>query len=148
MYKGDANPEAFEKCINLTKHKLAYNGDINGLESFQELNNRFKTINSWMIGRSAISNPFLIEEIKEGKIASNSQKLERFSKFHADLYEQFSSTLSGSGHILSKMTHLWEYFSQSFSNSRKVYKAIKKSNSIRKFEENIHHIFNKEDWIA
>ncbi len=148
MYKGRANPNAFEKCINLTKHKLTYNGDIESFASFKELGNRFKTINSWMIGRSAISNPFLIEEIKEGKTYNDLQKLERFSNFHADLYEQFSNTLSGSGHILSKMTHLWEYFSQSFSNSRKVYKSIKKSNSIRKFEENIHQIFNKEDWIA
>jgi len=148
MYKGNANPDAFEKCINLTKHQLSYNGDIISLESFQQLNKRFETINSWMIGRSAISNPFLIEEIKKGETCNKSQKIERFSDFHSDLYEQFSNTLSGSGHILSKMTHLWEYFSQSFSNSRKVYKAIKKSNSIRKFEEKIHHIFNKEDWIA
>ncbi len=148
MYKGVANFDLFEKCIDLSHHNLAYNGDIDSLETFEQLNNRFKTINSWMIGRSAISNPFLIEEIKLNKSFSTDIKLERFSAFHFDLYAQFTNTLSGSGHILSKMAHLWEYFSKSFSNSRKVYKKIKKSNTIVKFEEALHQIFNNEDWIA
>lgn len=148
MYKGIANIDIFEKCLDLSTHELSYNGDIDSLETFQQLNNRFKTVNNWMIGRAAISNPFLIEEIKQGKRCSNSTKLERFSTFHFDLYEQFTNTLSGPGHILGKMTHLWEYFSKSFSNSRKVYKKIKKSNSINKFEESLHQIFNEEDWIV
>ena len=148
MYKGNANPNEFEKYINLSKHQLSYNGDIDSLEKFNQLNNRFNDVNKWMIGRSAISNPFLIEEIKNKAKCNNLLKLERFAAFHNDLYEQFLSSLSGSGHVLSKMTHFWEYFSQSFSNSRKVFKAIKKSNSISKFEENIHSILHNEDWIA
>ena len=28
LYKGEVNLEAFQKCINLAKHKLYYNGDI------------------------------------------------------------------------------------------------------------------------
>ena len=146
MYKGQANPAAFESCMKLTKHKLAYNGDVDSLATFEELDTRFKTVNSWMIGRAAISNPFLIEEIKTGEYLTANKKMERFSEFHTDLYEQYSGTLSGSGHILNKMLHFWEYFSQSFTNSRKVYKAIKKSNSINKFEESIHRIFNNEQW--
>ncbi|MEN8119257.1 MAG: tRNA-dihydrouridine synthase family protein [Bacteroidota bacterium] len=148
MYKGTTNVEVFEKCLNLSNHPICYNGDIDCFETFNKLNIRFKTVKNWMIGRAAIANPFLIEEIKGEENQSPDKKLERFSSFHFELYEQLSGVLSGSGHILSKMTHLWEYFSKSFSNSRKVYKKIKKSNSISKFEESLHQIFNEEEWIA
>lgn len=148
MYKGEAKPLAFEKCMKLSKHVLSYNGDINSFAKFNELNALFKTINSWMIGRPAISNPFLFEEIKTGKILSADKKLERFSGFHAYLYEQYSNSLSGPGHVLNKMLHFWEYFSQSFTNSRKVYKRIKKANSIGRFEESTHFIFNNEQWTV
>ncbi|OQY05690.1 MAG: hypothetical protein B6I20_00695 [Bacteroidetes bacterium 4572_117] len=148
MYKGKPNIEAFEKCVGLSSHNICYNGDIDSVATFDKLNKQFKNINNWMIGRPAISNPFLIEEIKEGKTISASEKLERFSSLHSYLYEQLTGNLSGPGHTLSKMTHYWEYFSKSFSNSRKVYKKIKKTNTFSKFEENIHDIFNNEEWVA
>jgi len=67
MYGGQPDLGAFENCIGMTQHPIVYNGDITDMESFQELAARFTTVNSWMIGRGAIIDPFLPAIIKNGQ---------------------------------------------------------------------------------
>jgi len=148
MYKGFANASVVKKCMEICNHKLVYNGDIHDIESFQEIEKRLKTIESWMIGRAAISNPFIFEELKSGEKIPSAKKMERFSQFHLSLIESYTESLSGSGHLLTKMLGFWEYFSLSFSNNKKVYKRIKKAHSIGKYNSAIHEIFNEEEFIG
>ncbi len=133
MYKGEVSTHIFEKCLSLTKHKICYNGDINTLEDFQNLKNRFENVSSWMIGRSLVSNPFLAEQIKQKDKDSQENKMLRFKEFHDALAKEYIDRLEGSSHFLNKMRIFWEYFSVSFSNSHKVYKRIKKATSIEKY---------------
>ena len=91
---------------------------------------------------------FLCEEILSGNRINSKEKLERFSDFHYRLYEYYHGILLGPGHILNKMLQLWEYFSKSFSNSHKVYKLIKKSKSIEKYDFAMHSIFNNEEYVG
>ena len=147
MYKGAVNLNVVEQCLKISKNEVAYNGDIIDIESYKATKTDFEEINHWMIGRALITNPFLVEEIISGKKIDSKKKLERFSEFHLELYEFYQKSLSGPGHILNKMLHLWEYFSKSFSNSHKVYKLIKKSKSIEKFNSETHSIFNSEEFV-
>jgi len=64
LYKGTTDPDGFEICRQLSKHTLAYNGDIKNIETYNLLAHRFPDINRWMIGRGALANLFLAEEIK------------------------------------------------------------------------------------
>ena len=134
LYKGGVHLDAFQQCIDNTKLKLYYNGDITSVAKFKEMQQRFPSIDHWMIGRGLIADPFLPSMIKNDSFEYPKNKMELFSEFHDTLYEGYSESLSGSTHILLKMHHLWEYFSVIFSNPHKVNKKIKKAKSIRNFE--------------
>ena len=144
LYKGGVNLDAFQQCIDNTKHKLYYNGDITSVAKFHEMQQRFPTIDHWMIGRGLISDPFLPKMIKNNTSEYPANKIELFSAFHDTLYAIYSESLSGSTHILLKMYHLWEYFSATFSNPHKVLKKIKKAQSIRNYEAAVAEIFKNE----
>jgi tRNA-dihydrouridine synthase B len=148
MYKGEADIEMFNKCQTFTNHKLCYNGDITSSLKFNELHLSLPGVKSWMLGRALVSDPMLAEVILSGKTIDPEQKLERFGAFHLDLFESYSSILSGPGHLLLKMQHFWEYFSQSFDNPHKVNKLIKKSNSVNKYRASVQEIFNSFQYTA
>jgi tRNA-dihydrouridine synthase len=134
LYKGEANLELFQKCIENTGHKVIYNGDINSVEYFRQLKNRFPGINGWALGRGLIANPFLAEMIKADKNSMPDNWTERFSGFHDTLFQYYSENLSGSGHILMKMQSFWEYFSHLFTMPHKACKNIKKAKNIAAYQ--------------
>lgn len=145
LYKGGVHLDAFQKCVDNTKLKLYYNGDITSVSKFNEMTERFPSIDHWMIGRGLISDPFLPSMIKSNAQEYPKNKMELFSAFHDTLYEGYSGSLSGATHILLKMHHLWEYFSVTFSDPQKVYKKIKKAKTIRNYEVAVKEIFAKEN---
>ena len=144
LYKGGVHLDAFQHCIDNTNHKLYYNGDITSVAKFHEMQQRFPTIDHWMIGRGLISDPFLPSMIKNNTMEYPENKMELFSAFHDTLYGIYSESLSGQTHILLKMYHLWEYFSATFSNPHKILKQIKKAQSIRNYEAAVAAIFKNE----
>jgi tRNA-dihydrouridine synthase len=141
LYKGGVHLEAFQNCVDNTKHKLYYNGDITTVAKFKEMQERFPTINHFMIGRGLISDPFLPSMIKNNTTEHPKNKLHLFEAFHDTLYEGYSQSLSGSTHILLKMHHLWEYFATTFSNPHKVEKNIRKAKSIKNYEQTVKEVF-------
>ena len=144
LYKGGVHLDAFQQCIDNTKHKLYYNGDITSVAKFHEMQQRFPSIDHWMIGRGLIADPFLPMMIKNNTQEYPENKIELFNAFHDTLYAIYSESLSGATHILLKMYHLWEYFSATFSNPHKVLKKIKKAQSIRNYEAAVAEIFRNE----
>jgi tRNA-dihydrouridine synthase len=146
LYKGGVHLDAFQQCIDNTKHKLYYNGDIKSVAKFREMQERFPTIDHWMIGRGLISDPFLPSMIRQNTLEYPKNKMELFRAFHDTLYGIYSESLSGSTHLLLKMYHLWEYFAVTFSNPHKVLKKIKKAQSIRNYELAVTEIFKSEQF--
>jgi tRNA-dihydrouridine synthase len=144
LYKGGVHLDAFQACIDTTKHKLYYNGDITSVAKFREMQERFPTIDHWMIGRGLIADPFLPSMIKQNTTEYPSNKMELFSDFHETLYQGYSESLSGPSHILLKMHHLWEYFSVIFTNPHKVLKKINKTKNIRNYELAVKEIIAAE----
>ena len=147
LYKGGVDLEAFQKCLDNTKHKLYYNGDITSVEIFREMKERFPSIDHWMIGRGLISDPFLPSMIKNDTTEYPDNKLELFSQFHDSLYQQYAEALSGPKHLTLKMYHFWEYFASTFNNPHKTLKKIKKAKSIYKYDAAVKEIFNREKTI-
>ena len=127
LYKGGVDLDAFQRCIENTNHKLYYNGDITSVEKFKEMQQRFPSIDHWMIGRGLIANPFLPSMIKNNTSKFPINKIEIFSQFHETIFQEYEQSLSGATHILLKMTSFWEYFSTLFSNPNKTFKKIKKA---------------------
>jgi len=140
LYKGGVDLEGFQKALDSTKHLLYYNGDITSVEVFNNIRNRFPSINHFMIGRGLIADPFLPSMIKNNTTTYPENHLEIFSKFHDTLYHQYSEYLSGDKHTLLKMYSFWEYFSTTFENPRKAFKKIKKAKNIRAYETAVRDI--------
>ena len=144
LYKGGVNLEAFERCLESTKHKLFYNGDITSVSKFKEMQDRFPSIDHFMIGRGLIADPFLPSMINNNTTEYPTNRWEIFSEFHDTIYQQYDAALSGPTPIKMKMQGFWEYFSQSFSNPQKTFKKIKKAGNPRKYKDAVAEILNNE----
>ncbi len=141
LYKGGVDLDSFQKCLDHSKHKIYYNGDITSVEKFNELQERFPSIDHWMIGRGLIADPFLPAMIKNNTTAYPKNKLEIFEAFHDTIYHEYDAYLSGPTPIKMKMLGFWEYFSESFSNPQKTFKKIKKAGNSKNYEAAVKEIF-------
>ncbi len=148
MYMGEPDLEMFEKCLPLADHPLVYNGDITDLDTFIALSGRFKTIDSWMIGRGALANPFLPSIIRNG-VDIYPNKVDKIKEFHDMLFEQYDQVLSGPSHIVDRMKGFWGYFSRSFENGRVVLKKIHKTRKKGHYLDTVARFFDTDAvWIA
>lgn len=139
LYKKGLDYDRFNECILLSNRNLTFNGDINSLEDFNTVKKKFPMINSWMLGRGIVSDPFLPQMIKNGESDYPENRKEIFKEFHDELFEDYNSYLSGERQVLMKMTSFWEYFSMSFKDGRKVYKNFKKAKTIEKYKDALNY---------
>ena len=144
LYKGGVDLDAFQKCVESTKHKLYYNGDITTVAKFQEMQERFPSIDHFMMGRGLISDPFLPSMIKNNTTEYPKDRWKIFSEFHDTIYQQYDEALSGPTPIKMKMQGFWEYFAQSTSNPHKAFKKIKKANNPKAYQQAVREILNNE----
>lgn len=141
LYKGGVDLDSFQKCLDTSKQKIYYNGDITSVEKFRTMQERFPSIDHWMIGRGLIANPFLPSMIKNNTTEYPKNKLEIFEAFHDTIYQEYDAYLQGPTPIRMKMLGFWEYFSESFSNPQKTYKKIKKAGNSKNYEIAVKEIF-------
>tara|TARA_R110000868_G_scaffold3259_2_gene21323 strand:- start:4581 stop:5537 length:957 start_codon:yes stop_codon:yes gene_type:complete len=144
LYKGGVDLDAFQRCIENTNHKVYYNGDITTVAKFKEMQERFPSIDHWMIGRGLIADPFLPNMIKANSFDYPENRVEVFREFHDTIYKQYDEFLSGPTPIKMKMLGFWEFFSQSFSDPQKTYKAIKKASNPIAYQQAVNEILKKE----
>jgi tRNA-dihydrouridine synthase len=141
LYKGGVDLDSFQKCLDTSKQKIYYNGDITSVEKFRMMQERFPSIDHWMIGRGLIADPFLPSMIKNNTTEYPKNKLEIFEAFHDTIYQEYDAYLSGPTPIRMKMLGFWEYFSESFSNPQKTFKKIKKAGNSKNYEIVVKEIF-------
>ncbi|WP_028892720.1 tRNA-dihydrouridine synthase [Tenacibaculum sp. 47A_GOM-205m] len=144
LYKGGVDLDAFQKCIDVAKHQLYYNGDITTVAGFKAMKERFPSITHFMIGRGLIADPFLPQMIKDNTTEYPKDRWKIFGEFHDEIYQQYDAALSGPTPIKMKMLGFWEYFSQSFSDPRKTYKKIKKATNPKKYQAAVKDILDSE----
>lgn len=144
MYKGKANPQALSSIISESKLPLVYNGDIQKTTDIEQLSVMFDDkIDAFMIGRALLKNPFLASEIK-GKFLTKKEKRSVLESFHSEFLQINKQKLEPS-HLLGRMQMHWEYLSFVFENQHKIYKSIKKTKRIDKYEILIDKIMQEEN---
>lgn len=141
LYKGGVDLDSFQKCLDTSKQKIYYNGDITSVNKFKELQERFPSVDHWMIGRGLIADPFLPSMIKNNTTEYPKNRFEIFEAFHDEIYREYDAYLQGPTPIRMKMLGFWEYFSHSFSNPQKTFKKIKKANNSKNYEAAVKEIF-------
>ncbi|MBE7646564.1 tRNA dihydrouridine synthase [Tenacibaculum finnmarkense] len=144
LYKGGVDLDAFQKCIDVAKHQLYYNGDITNVAGFKAMQERFPSISHFMIGRGLIADPFLPQMIKDNTTEYPEDRWKIFEAFHNEIYQQYDEALSGPTPIKMKMLGFWEYFSKSFDNPQKTYKQIKKAGNQKKYQLAVKEILSNE----
>lgn len=141
LYKGGVDLDSFQKCLDTSKQKIYYNGDITSVEKFRMMQERFPSIDHWMIGRGLIADPFLPSMIKNNTTEYPKNRFEIFEAFHDTIYQEYDAYLQGPTPIRMKMLGFWEYFSESFSNPQKTLKKIKKAVNSKNYEIAVKEIF-------
>lgn len=142
MYTGHPDLDTFTYCLATSVHPVTYNGDITTHNDYLQLKQQFPQINQWMIGRGALANPFLTEQIKG--IATTERQRPRLQQFHADLFEQYAARLHGGSHLLGRMKAVWFYLADRLSNPKKILKKIQKARSIATYQDIMENIFQEE----
>ena len=128
MYSGKVDLIGFEQFMTSTIHPVMYNGDINDVKSFKDISNKFPEISRFMIGRGALSNPILLEEI-QGITTNYSTITQRIKCFHDDLFKAYDNYFNNPGNLLDKMKGLWFYLSNTLPENKKFLKSIQKTNN-------------------
>ena len=141
MYGGNVDLSAFKSCLDVTRHRVIYNGDINSLEIFNSFKKRFSTVSGWMIGRGGIVDPFLPEKIKGKKFKPNEKKVKHIYAFHNALFLEYSKELSGPGHILDKMKEVWSYWHKAFLYGESLYLKICRTRKVDKYYRDVNRFF-------
>ncbi len=143
LYTGSVDLDAFADCLAHSRHRIVYNGDIRTLADFIGLTQRFSNIDTWMIGRGLLANPFLAAEIQSFHNPSlkSEQDMDILQAFHAALYRQYQDIMCGPAHLLARMKGFWYYFAENFNNPDKVRKKIHKSNTTDQYLAAVHHFF-------
>lgn len=123
LYTGKPDKNRFEECLNISKHPLCYNGDVDSKEEFDAIVNQFPRLEKVMIGRAAISKPWIFEEILGFETGNHSKRIVQFTEL---LYESCLKSNGQKGYALQKIKSYWEYFSEGIEDGKQHYRKLKK----------------------
>lgn len=146
MYEGDVDLDGFAEAAALCAHEMMYNGDIRDAAGFEAYRKRFPGITGWMIGRGAVSNPFLPDLIKGSPLPADPVAVVR--AFHDDIYFGYREILEGQKHVLDKMKELWTYLARSIDDEGEAVKAIIKAKTFAAYEAAVRECFSGARWRA
>src|SRR5512139_904023 len=146
MYGGRPDLDAFERFLGLSRHRIAYNGDIVDVAGFRELQRRFPAVDEWMIGRGALTDPFLPAAIKSGA-DPGADRVRRFKAFYDDLFDRTRERLSGPGHLLDRMKGYWTYFAAPFTEGAALAHQIHRTFHLARYVDTVERFFQEEaEW--
>ena len=127
--------------INPDKTTLCYNGDITDTESLKALTDRFPDINEIMIGRGLFANPALIAELN-GISMDKAELRERLKNWHDEILSGYLSIFSGEKDAIFRMKEIWAYMHGLFSDSEKLWKKIKKCQTLNDYKSIVRMAFD------
>jgi tRNA-dihydrouridine synthase len=141
MYKGAVNLEAYEAAAALSRHEVAYNGDLKDTETFERLRARFPGVREWMIGRWALYDPFLPGRLRGESPPADPRAL--LAAFHDDLYAGYRAVLFGPAHLLDKMKEVWTYIGKSFPRSGHLLERIAQARTPEAYARAVDRVFSR-----
>lgn len=122
-YEGTVNLDSFKLLMNASKIPMIYNGDIFTTDDFDKIRMTFPKIDTFMLARGVLRDPFLASEIK-GRIFEN--KIDKIIEFHKRYFEVQEEKLSGDKHLLDKMKGFWTYLAYNQDSDGKYMKKLRK----------------------
>jgi len=133
QYKGEIDMEAFARYAPQLKHPVCYNGDIVNVADVDKIITMSPQVDRIMIGRGILQNPFLLADLRKEELTLT-QKAGMLRNFHLSVIERCKLKYSGDLHMLKRFEELWSYHAEGFEDGRKIYKQVKKCNTLVKYE--------------
>lgn len=143
FYKGAIRLEDFDlavSAIDQSKTRLVYNGDINSMENFNLIKERYPSINSFMIGRGMFMHPSLAAQIK-GVTMEEAEYRQRLKNWHDEILNGYLELFSGEKDAIFRMKEIWSYLKDDFEDSNRIWKKIKKAQNVADYKAAISTIF-------
>lgn len=145
MYTGTVDLDAFEILCAHAKHDVTYNGDIYTYEDYERLIKRFPNLKSIMLGRGALSDPFLPAKIK-GVHIPNNDKLSRIKRYHDGILKYYEAYPSKQAHlrdrnITNKMKEFWIYTIPHLDPDGTFLREIKRVTTLEAYHEIMKALF-------
>ena len=132
LYRGDVNLDGFERVLAESKIPVSYNGDIYHASRYRQLQQRFPGINSWMIGRGALINPFLAAQMK-GILLTENEMRTQIMAFYDELLYVTKQRILKPTRQLGFMKAVWYYMSGLFKNGMQYFDKIKVCRNMEEF---------------
>lgn len=130
LYKGKADVSVYKMCLQqFPQFNFIYNGDIDGVESFQQKCDNFPNQQKWMIGRGLLKNPALGKEIKSRNFNNCENFTERLN-FAFALIAEIEKTSKNKEHALNRVKVQLKMLLDADENTRKKSKKIQKAKSV------------------
>lgn len=142
QYKGEVNLEAFAKYTSQLKHQICYNGDILTAKDVGKIEAITPIVSRIMIGRGILQNPFLLAEIRKQELTRN-EKVKMLRDFHLSIIERCKEKYAGNLNLLRRLEEMWSYHYEGFAEGKKIFKQIKKCNTLEKYEGVIFKAINE-----
>ncbi|MBQ2803356.1 MAG: tRNA-dihydrouridine synthase family protein [Lachnospiraceae bacterium] len=175
FYQNAPNWKAFALAMECSENPLCYNGDIFTMANYQKLTEVFPKLQSVMLGRGLLANPFLAGQICDWEYnqqnnqqyasqkhhlnremngesgndveseKSGGWEVERFRAFHDEIYAGYQEIMSGDRNVLFKMKELWTYMIFLWPDASKHAKKLRKLNSCSEYEIYVNNMFRTVD---
>ncbi len=139
-YKGEPDHARLNKCLAHSKHPLVYNGDIFSVADFQKFSLMHPDVNTFMLGRGILRNPFLAMQIKGEALPANPKKV--LYDFQADLFYQLLEDRGKGKYFPQGIKEFWSYLSYSFDNPPEIFDQIKRVNAPAEYLSATDNIFS------
>lgn len=134
FYKSPVQMQWFEYTAAHTDLPLCYNGDICCVEDLRNIQQRFPSLNSVMIGRGLIGNPGMLQET-----GTDVQTLEAF---HNDLLESYTAAFGSARNAMFRMKENWHYLMGHFEGGEKLFKQLRKTTDLQDYRRITAEIFH------
>ena len=141
FYKGQVRMENFAYAYETWERPLCYNGDIFTKESYEKLTARFPKLQSVMLGRGLLSDPYLIGRLRGEELPEEAVRKETIKAFHEQLMTEYGAVLSSDRDLLYKMKELWFYLLDSFEDSEKARKQLRKCEKLSEYKHIVTDLF-------
>ncbi len=150
-YKHPAHMDLFKEITTLTDLTLSYNGDIYKASDVAKLKESMENsdyeIESVMLGRGLIGNPFLVEDIyalEEGKYQDydlyDADRMKRLKPLLDDIFKGYAE-IQDANTAVYRMKEIWAFLIDKCTLDKKALKAIRTSENGIEYEHALRYIF-------
>lgn len=142
FYKGTVHRDAFALAYEKWQGGLCYNGDIFTKVNYETLVECFPKLETVMLGRGLLSDPFLIARLKGEELPPEDERRKRLRSFHDQLFAEYKEVLSGDRNLLYKMKEFWFYLLESFEDNEKPGKRMRKCETLSEYQSIVEELFS------